>query len=268
MLPDVELAGRHVVLTGAGSGIGRALARAFAAEEARLVLADIDADALAAVADELGAVAVRADVGAEADIVALVERAREAHGPIDLFFSNAGIGGPLGGPEAPDDAWEQTWEVNVMAHVRAARAVLPEMVSRGEGYLAATASAAGLLTQISAAAYSVTKHAAVAFAEWVAINYGDAGIRVSVLCPQGVNTPMVQRAIAEDPVGSAPLIAAGLLEPEEVAEATVAGLRDERLLILPHPQVADYYALRAARPERWVAGMRGLLAQAHGPGRG
>ncbi len=268
MLPNVELAGRHVILTGAASGIGHALAHAFAAEGARLVLADIDGEAVAAVADELGAVAVRADVSRDADIVALVERARTAHGPVDLFFSNAGIGGPGGGPEAPDEEWQRTWEVNVMAHVRAARAVLPEMVSRGEGYIAATASAAGLLTQISAAAYSVTKHAAVAFAEWVAINYGDAGIRVSILCPQGVNTPMVERALAEDPVGSAPLIAGGLLEPDEVAEATVAGLRDERLLILPHPKVADYYALRAARPERWVAGMRTLLGEARAASRG
>ena len=188
-------------------------------------------------------------------------RAREAGGPIDLFFSNAGVPGPGGGPEASDEEWQRTWEINTMAHVWAARAVLPEMVQRGEGYLLSTASAAGLLTQVGALAYSVTKHAAVAVAEWLAITYGDAGVRVSCLCPQGVRTPMLELAL-EDPIGAAPLLAEGLLEPEDVAEAVIEGIREERFLILPHPQVADHMALKATQPERWLRGMRRLVRQA------
>ena len=161
----MELKDRHVVVTGAGSGIGRALARRFAAEGARaVVVADLNVEAAQAVAAEFGGLAVGVDVSREKEIRALIEQARAAHGPIDLFFSNAGIPGPAGGPEAPDAEWQQTWEVNFMAHVWAARALLPEMVERGEGYLASTASAAGLLTQVSAAAYSVTKAAAVSLA--------------------------------------------------------------------------------------------------------
>jgi NAD(P)-dependent dehydrogenase (short-subunit alcohol dehydrogenase family) len=258
----VELADKHVVVTGAGSGIGRALARRFAADGARVVVADLHADSTAAIATEIGALAVPTDVGHEAEIRALIDRARDEYGPIDLFFSNAGIPGPGGGPEADDSQWLQTWEINVMSHVWAARALLPEMVARGEGYIASTASAAGLLTQVSAAAYSVTKHAAVAFAEWLAIVYGDQGIKVSVLCPQGVRTPMLDHALADDPVGSAPLVAGGLIEPEEVAEAVVAGLRAESFLILPHPVVADHLALKATQPERWLRGMRRLLRDA------
>jgi NAD(P)-dependent dehydrogenase (short-subunit alcohol dehydrogenase family) len=179
-----------------------------------------------------------------------------------LFCSNAGIAGPGGGPEAPDEEWQRTWDVNVMAHVWAARALLPEMVKRGEGYLLSTASAAGLLTQVSAMAYSATKHAAVAVAEWLAINYGDAGIKVSCLCPQGVRTPMVELAVREDPVGSAPLLSEGMLEPEDVAEAVIEGVREERFLILPHPRVADYMALRGGQHERWLNGMRKLVREA------
>jgi NAD(P)-dependent dehydrogenase (short-subunit alcohol dehydrogenase family) len=258
----MELAEKHVVVTGAGSGIGRALARRFAAEGARLVVADLHAESTEAVAAETGALGVPTDVGQAAPIAALVEQARAEHGPIDLFFSNAGIPGPGGGPEAPDDEWLKTWEINVMAHVWAARAVLPAMVERGEGYIASTASAAGLLTQVSAAAYSVTKHAAVAFAEWLAVVYGDKGIKVSVLCPQGVRTPMLDHALAEDPIGSAPLLAGGLIDPEDVAESVVAGLRAESFLILPHPEVADYLALKATQPERWLRGMRRMIRAA------
>jgi NAD(P)-dependent dehydrogenase (short-subunit alcohol dehydrogenase family) len=263
----VELGGRHVVVTGAAGGIGAALGKRFAAEGARVTLADIDPERLAAIAGELGALAVPTDVSSEPPIRELIARATAAHGPIDLFFSNAGIGGPVGGPEAPDEEWQRIWQVNVMAHVWAARALLPAMLARGEGYLAATASAAGLLTQISTAPYTVTKHAAVALAEWLAINYGDAGVRVSVLCPQGVRTPMVELALAHDPVGSVPLLAEGLLEPDEVAEVTLAGIREERFLILPHPQVADYLALKGSDPERWLRGARRLARQARAAAR-
>ena len=261
----MELAGRHVVVTGAGSGIGRALAARFAAEGARVVVADIDVAAASAVAGELGASAVGADVSGEAGVSALIAAAREAYGPIDLFFSNAGVPGPPGGPEAADADWNHAWNVNVMAHVWAARALVPEMVERGEGYLASTASAAGLLTQVSAAAYSVTKHAAVALAEWLAIAYGDAGIRVSVVCPQAVRTPMLDRAL-EDPVGAAPLLAGGLLEPAEVADVVLEGIREERFLILPHPAVSDHMALKATQPERWLRGMRKLVRAAREAG--
>src|SRR5438270_9537516 len=192
----MELADRNVVITGAGSGLGRALAQRVAAEGPRaLVLADLDLDAVQSVADGLGAVAVRADVGREQEIVALVARAREVGGPIDVFCSNAGVPGPGGGPEAADEDWERAWRINVMAHVWAARALLPEMVERGDGYLVSTASAAGVLTQVGALVYSATKHAAVSIAEWLSITYGDRGIKVSVVCPLGVRTPMLETAL-------------------------------------------------------------------------
>ncbi len=258
----MELVGKHVIVTGAGSGIGRATALAFAAENARqVVVADLDPARAESVAREIGGLAVTTDVSRESDIKALLAQARDAAGPIDLFFSNAGVPGPPGGPEAPDDELQRTWEVNVMAHVWAARALLPEMVERGDGYLLSTASAAGLLTQVSALAYSFTKHAAVAVAEWLAITYGDAGIKVSCLCPQAVRTPMLDLAL-EDPIGAAPLLAGGLLEPEEVAAAVVAGVRDERFLILPHEDVARHLALKGAQPERWLNGMRRLVREA------
>jgi NAD(P)-dependent dehydrogenase (short-subunit alcohol dehydrogenase family) len=257
----MELADKHVVVTGAGSGIGRACATRFAAEGARVVIADLDQDRVEAVASEIGATAVRTDVSHEREIQALVAGAVQTGGPIDLFFSNAGVPGPPGGPEAPDAELQLTWEVNVMAHVWAARALLPDMVARGEGYLLSTASAAGLLTQVSALGYSITKHAAVALAEWLSITYADAGITVSCLCPQAVRTPMLDRAL-EDPIGAAPLLAGGLIEPEDVAEAVVAGIRDERFLILPHEDVAKHLALKGAQPERWLNGMRRLVRQA------
>jgi NAD(P)-dependent dehydrogenase (short-subunit alcohol dehydrogenase family) len=257
----VELAGKHVVVTGAGSGIGRACATRFAAEGARVVASDRDGDSVRAVAEAIGALAFAADVSRESEITGLIAAAQAEHGPIDLFFSNAGVPGPGGGPEAPDDELQQTWEINVMAHVWAARALLPGWVARGDGYLLSTASAAGLLTQVSAMGYSITKHAAVALAEWLSITYGDAGIKVSCLCPQGVRTPMLDVAL-EDPVGAAPLLAGGLLEPEDVAAAVVTGVRDERFLILPHEDVAKHLALKGAQPERWLSGMRRLVRQA------
>jgi NAD(P)-dependent dehydrogenase (short-subunit alcohol dehydrogenase family) len=255
----VELQDRHAVVTGAASGIGRALAHRFAAEGARLVVADLDGDGAAAVAREVAGLGVRADVSSEEEIAALVRQAEEAGGPIDVFFSNAGVPGPGGGPlEATDAAaWLETWDVNVMAHVWAARAVLPGMLERGDGYLLNTASAAGLLTHVAALPYTVTKHAAVALAEWLSINYRDAGVKVSVLCPQAVRTPMMM-ATVEDSSGASVLASGDMIEPSEVADAVVEAMRDERFLILPHPEVAKYMAVKATEPERWLAGMRRL----------
>jgi NAD(P)-dependent dehydrogenase (short-subunit alcohol dehydrogenase family) len=253
----VELSDRHAVVTGGASGIGAALARRFAAEGARVVVADLDSEGAQAVAAEVGGLGVRTDVGREEDIGSLIAQAEKANGPVDLYFSNAGVPGPGGGPEAPDAAWQQTWDVNVMAHVWAARALLPGMVERGDGYLLNTASAAGVLTHVAALPYTVTKHAAVALAEWLAINYHDAGVKVSCLCPQAVRTPMMM-ATVDDSSGASVLASGAMLEPEDVAEAAVNGIRDEQFLILPHPEVADYMAVKATQPERWLKGMRRL----------
>ena len=254
----MELSDRHVVVTGAASGIGRALATAFAAEGARVVASDLDEAGAATVAEAIGGLALQADVAREDDIRRLIADSESAGGPIDLFFSNAGVPGPGGGPEAPDEAWQQTWDVNVMSHVWAARALLPGMVERGDGYLVNTASAAGLLTHVAAAPYAVTKHAAVALAEWLAINYTGAGVKVSCLCPQAVRTPMMM-ATLEDSSGDSVLAAGDMLEPEDVAAVAVNGIRDEHFLILPHPEVARYMAAKATEPDRWLAGMRRLL---------
>jgi NAD(P)-dependent dehydrogenase (short-subunit alcohol dehydrogenase family) len=264
----VELRDRVAVVTGGASGIGAALCRRFAAEGARgVVVADRDVEGAESVAEAIGGLAVGTDVAVEADVRHLVARATERFGAIDLFCSNAGvalgagIGGTEAGPFAPDDAWTRSWEVNVLAHVYAARAVLPGMLARGEGYLLNTASAAGLLTDLGTQAYSVTKHAAVAFAEWLAIAYGDAGIRVSCLCPMGVRTPMVEDAAG---AGVGAHLLPGLMEPDEVAGAVVTGLAAEAFLILPHPEVADYYRRRAADTDRWLRGMRRLRARLYG----
>jgi NAD(P)-dependent dehydrogenase (short-subunit alcohol dehydrogenase family) len=262
----MELSGRHVVVTGGAGGIGRALVRRFAAEGARaLVVADRDLQSAQAIAAEVGGLAVELDAGREGSVQALVAQASEANGPIDIFISNAGVPGAMGGPEAPDEAWEEAWRVNVMAHVWAARALLPEMVQRGEGYLINTASAAGLLTQVSSLVYSVTKHAAVSLAEWLSIEYADSGVRVSCICPQGVRTPMLDLAM-EEPAGAAALAAGGLIEPEDVAESVVAGIGDERLLILPHENVAGFLALKGSDPERWLKGMRRIVREARSTG--
>ena len=243
-----------VVVTGGGSGIGRALCRRFAAEGARAVVV-VDRESTAqAVADEIHGVALIADVGVEADIVRVVQSVVDECGAIDLFCSNAGIGGGAGGIDVADADWQRTWQVNVMAHLYAARAVLPGMLARGSGYLLQTASAAGLLTQIGSAPYAVTKHAAVAFAEWLAVTYGDRGIKVSCLCPQGVRTPMLEQA-SERIRG---LLDGSAIEVEAVADAVIDGLADERFLILPHPEVAEYVRRKAADHDRWLRGMRRL----------
>jgi NAD(P)-dependent dehydrogenase (short-subunit alcohol dehydrogenase family) len=258
----VEIDGRHVVVTGAAGGIGRALCRRLAADGARAVVAaDRDLAGARALAEEIGGLAIELDAASENSVTALIQQATEVNGAIDIFISNAGVPGAMGGPESPDEAWEEAWRVNVMAHVWAAKALLPAMLERGEGYLINTASAAGLLTQVSSLVYSVTKHAAVSLAEWMSITYGERGIRVSCICPQGVRTPMLDVAM-EDPAGAAALTAGGLLEPEDVADALAAGIREERLLILPHENVAGFMALKASNPERWIKGMQRIVREA------
>jgi NAD(P)-dependent dehydrogenase (short-subunit alcohol dehydrogenase family) len=248
--------GKVVVVTGGADGIGRALCRRFAAEGASaVVVVDVNEAGAAQVAEDIGGWAVPANVANEVEIIGLVKAVTEKFGVIDLFCSNAGI---LieGGVETPDDAWQAIWSVNVLAHLYAARAVLPGMLKRGSGYLLQTVSAAGLLSQIGSAPYAVTKHAALALAEWLAITHGDQGIRVSVLCPQGVRTNMLLRP---RPGGESFLLATAVT-PEQVAEAAVQGLADERFLILPHPEVADYFRRKASDYDRWLRGMRRLQA--------
>jgi NAD(P)-dependent dehydrogenase (short-subunit alcohol dehydrogenase family) len=249
----VDLSSKVVVITGAGSGIGAAMARRFAAESpTALVLADIDLDAAASVADEVGGVAVLTDVSRADANRDLVEGTEDRFGPIDLFCANAGIG--MVGDEQDDPAaWDRMWAVNVMSHVHAARHLIPGWVARGSGYFLATASAAGLLTNLKAAQYSVTKHAAVAFAEWLAVTYGDAGVKVSALCPQFVNTPLLTGSEAFQALGGN-----HTLEPEVVADVVVAGLGEERFLILPHPEVEKYFQNKANDYDRWLGGMRKL----------
>jgi NAD(P)-dependent dehydrogenase (short-subunit alcohol dehydrogenase family) len=247
----MQLKDKVIVVTGGAHGIGRALCRRFAAEGARgLVVADRDSEEAEQVGGAIGGLAVAVDVRVEADIVRLVRTATSTYGSIDLFCSNAGII-KLGGVEAADADWQDIWEVNLMSHVWAARAVLPGMLARGHGYLLQTASAAGLLTQIGSAPYAVTKHAAVALAEWLAVTYADRGIKVSCLCPMGVHTRMLEEA----PGGIGDWLRETALEPEVVAEAVVQGLAQERFLILPHPEVADFFRHKAGDYDRWLRGM-------------
>ncbi|MDX6329590.1 MAG: hypothetical protein QOI83_1973 [Streptomycetaceae bacterium] len=237
-----------VVVTGAGGGIGAALARRFADEGARVVVNDLDAGAAEQVAAEIGGTAVVGDASG------IVAEAREAlGGTIDIFCANAGVG-TGGGPEADDEVWLQAWDVNVMAHVRATRELLPQWLERGSGRFIATVSAAGLLTMIGAAPYSVTKHGALAFAEWLALTYRHRGIRVHAVCPQGVRTDMLRASGAAGELVLAPTA----IEPEEVAEAVLQGIADERFLILPHPEAGEYYAARATDTDRWIDSMNRL----------
>ncbi len=238
----------RAVVTGGGAGIGAALARRLAAGGARVAVNDLDPARARAVAAEVGGVALPGDASG------VVPAAREAlGGGIDLFCANAGVG-TGGGPEAADDAWSAAWDVNVMAHVRAARELLPEWLERGEGRFVATVSAAGLLSMVGAAPYSVTKHAALAFAEWLSLTYRHRGIAVHAVCPQGVRTDMLRATGAAGDLVLAP----GAIEPEEVADAVVAGIAEDRFLILPHPEVAEYSAVRATDPDRWLTGMNRL----------
>jgi NAD(P)-dependent dehydrogenase (short-subunit alcohol dehydrogenase family) len=266
----MDLEGRVVVVTGGANGIGAAMARRFAAEGALgIVIADLDEDKAAAVATEVdragsSGLAMRCDVADEGQLRDLVAAVLERFGRVDLFCSNAGVAFGKGVDAAPGE-WDLAWRVNVMAHVFTARAVLPSMLERGEGYLLHTCSAAGLLINPGDAPYTVSKHAAVAFAEWLAVTYGDRGIRVSALCPQGVKTDMLLRGLEERNAAARAVAAAGeLLEPEQVADAVVEGLAAERFLILPHPEVATYFRRKAEDPDRWQAGMRRLIARAAG----
>ena len=259
----MQVDGKRVVVTGGASGIGRALAHRFAADGATVTVADLDGDGAHATTTRITeaggtAIAVECDVADARQVQGLVATATEAFGPIDLFCANAGIAGG-GGPEAPDARWTRVWEVNFLAHLYAVRAVLPGMLDRGEGYLLHTSSAAGLLTTLGDAPYAVSKHAVVALAEWLSITYGDQGLRVSVLCPQGVNTAMLAEATGHA-AGEQVLQVAGVLEPDEVAQIVTDGLAAEQFLILPHPEVLGYFQRKAGDYDRWIRGMRRLQA--------
>lgn len=252
----MEVTNRVVVVTGGARGIGRALARRFAQAGAEAVIvADVDEAGARTVAREIEGTAVRCDVSREDDVADLVDKVHTASGRIDIFCSNAGIA-VSGGPEAVTSDWQRIWDVNVMSHVFVARHVLPQMLERKEGYLLGTVSAAGLLNHVFAAPYGVTKAAALSLFEWLAIAHGEEGIRVSCLCPQGVKTGML---LAERHIGL-DFLTAGALEPEAVADAVVHGLREERFLILPHPEVAQYFSRKAQDYDRWLKGMRRLRA--------
>lgn len=257
----MEIGGKVAIVTGGASGIGTSLAERFAAEGARgIVVADINLPQAEAVAQAINAaggdrgMALRCDVSVETDIQALVAATRARFGQVDIFMSNAGILGGMGGFELDDPLWDKMWQVHGMAHVWAARAVVPEMVARGEGYFVVTASAAGLLTIVESAPYAVTKHAALAFAEWLRVAYGRRGVRVSCLCPQGVHTGMTAgggRSAAGD----------GMLMPAQVAADVVTAMRDETFLVLPHPEVLEYFRRKGQDYDRWLGGMQKIYAR-------
>ena len=253
-----SVAGAGVVVTGGGSGIGAALCRRFAAEGARVVVNDLNGEAAAAVAASCAAaphqpVPIAADAASEDGVAALISGARAELGEIDLFCANAGIA-RVGGPEADDADWEASWQVNVMAHVRAARLLLGPWLERRSGHLICTVSAAGLLTVPGSAPYAVTKHGALAFAEWLAVTYAHRGLTVQAICPLGVRTPMLDDSGPQ----ARQLLGESAIGPEAVADAVMAGLADGRFLILPHPEVAGMYAGRAAETDRWLQGMSQL----------
>lgn len=248
----MEMKGKVIVVTGGGSGIGAALARRFAKEGAAgIVVADLDEAGAKAVAAETGGIAIRTDVSDESQVQDLIAQATSEYGRVDVLCSNAGIA-IGGGLQASNADWQRLWDVNLMAHVYGARAVVPQMIERGEGYLLQTASAAGLLSHPESAVYAVTKHAAVALAEWLSIQYGDKGIRVSCLCPQGVRTPMLMGKDGQ----RKSLLQDNMVTPEQVADDCIAAMREERFLVLPHPEVLDYLRGKAADVDRWLGGMR------------
>lgn len=257
----MDIKGKVCVVTGAAGGIGLAVAKAMIHAGAKVAISDLDADRLAIAVEEIGALGVVCDVTKEAEVQALVASVETALGPIDLFHSNAGLGRPepSHAASAGNDVWQLCWDIHVMAHVYASRAVLPGMISRGSGYLINTASAAGLLNQIGDAAYSATKHAAVSFAESLAISHGDDGIKVSVVCPQYVATPLLG---FDDPKQAD--LSRTLISPDDVAASVMDGIASEAFLILPHPDVAGFYQFRAANPDHWLGGMRKLRRKAMG----
>jgi len=242
--------GAGAVVTGGGAGIGRALARGLAAAGARVVINDLDAEAAAAVAEQTGGYAVPGDASTEQGVRDLIAAAREQLGWIDIYCSNAGIAVGTD-PQTPDSTWQRAWEVNVMAHVRASRELLPDWLERGRGCFVVTASAAGLLTMLGSAPYSVTKHGAESYAEWLAATYAHRGLTVHCICPQGVKTSM----LAESGQAGQIVLQDAAIEPEQVAEALLDGMAAGRFLILPHPEVRGYYELRASDTGKWLRGM-------------
>jgi NAD(P)-dependent dehydrogenase (short-subunit alcohol dehydrogenase family) len=254
----MELKDKVAVITGGSGGIGQAMARAFLAEGATaVVLADLDEKAVQTAAAQIGCEGFACNVTDESQIQTLVEETLAHHGRIDLFCSNAGAGGEGVLTDASNDVWQNQWELHVMAHVYAARAVLPHMLARGEGYLLNTASAAGLLAALGSGPYTVTKAAAVKLAEFISITHGDEGIRVSVLCPQGVNTAMAPRSLGDGQTD-------GIIEPQALAQTVIESLREERFYVLPHPEVEDYVRRKGDNVDRWLNGMRRLRRQALG----
>lgn len=248
----MELQNKVAVITGGSGGIGRAMGKAFLAEGASaVVLVDLNEDAVKAAASEIGCEGEVCDVTNEAQVAAVVERTLAKHGRIDLFCSNAGAGAPGLLTDAPNDVWQKQWELHVMSHLYAARAVLPGMIERGDGYLLNTSSAAGLLAAIGSGPYTVTKGAAVKLAEFLSITHGDDGIKVSVLCPQGVNTAMAPRSLGDGQTD-------GIIEADELAQTVVNTIREERFYVLPHPEVEDYVRRKGDNIDRWLKGMRRL----------
>ncbi|MFU8817053.1 MAG: SDR family oxidoreductase [Pseudomonadales bacterium] len=255
----MELVDKVVVITGGSGGIGRAMAEAFLQEGAKAVmLADLDPAAVQAAAADLGCDGMPCDVTDEAQVVALVQATEDKHGPIDLFCSNAGAGGAGLLIDADNAVWQKQWELHVMAHVYAARAVLPSMIERGGGYLLNTASAAGLLAALGSGPYTVSKAAAVKLAEFIAITHGDDGIKVSVLCPQGVNTAMAPKGLGDGQTD-------GIIEPAQLARTVVETLREERFYVLPHPEVEAYVRRKGDDVDRWLTGMRRLRRRSLSP---
>jgi NAD(P)-dependent dehydrogenase (short-subunit alcohol dehydrogenase family) len=248
----MEMMDKIAVITGGSGGIGRAMAKAFLAEGAKtVVLADLNAEAVNAAAQEIGCIGKTCDVTKEAEVAALVNETTNEIGQIDLFCSNAGAGGAGLLTDAANEVWQTQWELHVMSHVYAARAVLPSMIARGEGYLLNTASAAGLLAAIGTGPYTVTKAAAVKLAEFLSITHADDGIKVSVLCPQGVNTAMAPKSLGDGQTD-------GIIEPEQLAQCVVETIREERFYALPHPEVEEYVRRKGDNIDRWLHGMQRL----------